>query len=83
MKHELREKAQRILDAAVSDGSENRLPFCVYRDGECIIDAWAGWADFARTRPVDARTVCPVYSTSKGGPAAALTRLVRREGWRP
>lgn len=78
MKHELQEKAQRILDAAVSDGSENSLQFCVYRDGECIIDAWAGWADFARTRPVDARTVFPVYSTSKGVPAAALTRLIEQ-----
>lgn len=71
MEHELQEKAQRILDAAVSDGSENSLQFCAYRDGECIIDARAGWADFARTRPVDVRTVFPVYSTSKGVPAAA------------
>ena len=76
MDQQLQEQAQRILAAAVADGSENSLQFCVYRDGECLVDACAGWVDFAHTRPVDTHTVIPIYSTSKGVPAAAMTRLI-------
>ena len=42
---DLQKEAQRIIDAAVADGSEQSLQFCVYRDGECIIDVCAGWVD--------------------------------------
>lgn len=69
-------RAQDILDAAVARGEENGAQFCVYRDGECLVDACAGWRDFDKTASVDSRTVFPVYSTSKGVPAAALTRLI-------
>ena len=76
MDQQLQEQAQEILGAAVADGSENSLQFCVYRDGECIVDACAGWLDFERTRPINTHTVIPVYSTSKGVPAVAMTRLI-------
>ncbi len=73
---DLQREAQQIVDAAVADGSENSLQFCVYRDGECIIDVCAGWSDFARTKRIDSHTIFPIYSTGKGVPAAALTRLI-------
>lgn len=73
---DLQKEAQRIIDAAVADGSEQSLQFCVYRDGECIIDVCAGWVDAGRTKRVDSHTIFPIYSTSKGVPAAALTRLI-------
>lgn len=76
MNQQLQAQVQRILDDAVADGVENSLQFCVYRDGECLANACAGWVDFARTRPINTRTVIPVYSTSKGVPAAAMTRLI-------
>ncbi len=72
----LQKEAERILAAAVEQGGENSLQFAVYRDGECLIDASAGWIDFEKKRPVNARTIFPIYSTSKGIPAAALTRLI-------
>ena len=72
----LQKEAQRIVDAAVESGAENSLQFCVYRGGECIVDVCAGWVDFERKRRVDPHTVVPIYSTSKGVPAAALTRLI-------
>ena len=71
---DLQREAQQIVDAAVADGSENSLQFCVYRDGECIIDVCPGWSDFARTKRIDSHTIFPIYSTGKGVPAAALTR---------
>lgn len=76
MDQQLQKKSQEILDSAVVNDSENSLQFCVYRDGECLVNACAGWVDFAHTRPVDTHTVFPIYSTSKGVPAAALTRLI-------
>jgi CubicO group peptidase (beta-lactamase class C family) len=76
MDRKLQEESQKILDAAIADGSENSVQFCVYRDGECLVDVCAGWQDFARTRPVDTHTIFPIYSTSKGVPATALTRLI-------
>ena len=73
---DLQNEAQRIVDAAVADGTENSLQFCVFRDGECIIDVCAGWIGFDRRRRVDSHTIFPIYSTGKGVPAAALTRLI-------
>lgn len=73
---ELQRKAQRIVDEAVANGEENSLQFSAYQNGECIVDVYAGWLDFEHKRPIDRHTVFPVYSTSKGGPAAALTRLI-------
>jgi CubicO group peptidase (beta-lactamase class C family) len=76
MNQQLQEQVQRILDTAVADGSENSLQFCVYQNGECLVNACAGWIDYDRTRPIDTRTVIPIYSTSKGVPAAAMSRLI-------
>ena len=38
----LQQEAQRIIDKAVADGSENSLQFCVYKNGECIVNVCAG-----------------------------------------
>lgn len=75
---DLQKEAQRIVDAAVADGSENSVQFCAFRDGECIVDVWAGWQDFERTRGIDRHTLFPIYSTSKGIPATALNRLIEQ-----
>ncbi len=76
MNMELQQQAQRIVDEAVAKGEENSLQFSAYRNGECIVDVYAGWVGFDQARPVDRHTIFPVYSTSKGAPAAALTRLI-------
>lgn len=74
----LQQKAQRIVDEAVANGSENSVQFCVYKNGACIINVCAGYMDFERTRKIDERTLFPIYSTSKGVPATALNRLIEQ-----
>ena len=74
----LQQEAQRIVDEAVANGSENSVQFCAYRDGECIVDVYAGYRDFGKTEKIDSRTLFPIYSTSKGVPATALNRLIEQ-----
>lgn len=53
-------------------GEEQGAGFAVILDGEVVVDLNGGWADRAGTRPWDARTIVPVYSTSKGISALVL-----------
>lgn len=53
-------------------GEEQGAGFAVILDGEVVVDLNGGWADRAGTRPWDARTLVPVYSTSKGISALVL-----------
>ena len=46
MDMKLQTEAQRIVDHAVSSGAEHSVQFCAFRDGECIIDVFAGKKDF-------------------------------------
>jgi CubicO group peptidase (beta-lactamase class C family) len=48
--------------------------FCV--DGDLVVDLVGGHADRARTRPFDARTLTPVFSTTKAVAALLIARLV-------
>jgi CubicO group peptidase (beta-lactamase class C family) len=41
-----------------------------------VLDIWAGHADRARTKPFDARTLTPVFSTTKAIAALLMARLV-------
>lgn len=52
--------------------------FSVVIDGAVAIDLWAGWADAARTRAFDARTLVPVFSTGKAVMATMIARCVDR-----
>ena len=53
-------------------GEEQGAGFAVILDGEVVVDLNGGWADRAGTKPWDARTIVPVYSTSKGISALVL-----------
>jgi CubicO group peptidase (beta-lactamase class C family) len=53
-------------------GGEQGAGFAVLLDGEVIIDLLGGWADRAGTKPWDAGTIVPVYSTTKGIAALIL-----------
>jgi len=57
----VRELFQRHLD----EGLELGAGFAVAVDGELVLDMTGGWADRARTRPFDARTLVPLFSTTK------------------
>ncbi|HEX5775524.1 MAG TPA: serine hydrolase domain-containing protein [Caulobacteraceae bacterium] len=60
------------------DYQELGAALCVYRDGECVVDLWGGFADAGRTRPWEADTLVNVWSTTKGAAALAVARLVDR-----
>ena len=57
-------------------GEELGARFTVVQAGETVVDLWAGSADRARTKPFDARTLVPVFSTTKALAALLIARLV-------
>jgi CubicO group peptidase (beta-lactamase class C family) len=64
--------------AREGDYQEIGAALCVYRDGDCVIDLWGGFADAARTRPWEADTLVNVWSTTKGAAALAVAKCVER-----
>lgn len=76
--HKAQVRVQQLLDRLVNEGHECGLQVAVYKDGRLVVDAWAGLADLATRRPVDGRTLFPVYSTTKGVAATAIHLLVER-----
>src|SRR5687768_17096833 len=52
--------------------------FSVCIDGEVVVDLWAGHADTARTRPMAADTLIPVFSTGKAVMATLIATCVER-----
>lgn len=57
--------------------------FALTIEGEVVVDLMGGFADRAQTRPFDARTLTPVFSTTKAVTAFMIARLVDqgRIGW--
>ncbi len=49
--------------------------FCVYQDGEKVVDLWGGHADADRSRPWEKDTLVNVWSTTKGMMALCVARL--------
>jgi CubicO group peptidase (beta-lactamase class C family) len=71
-------EVERLLRSLVEDGSERGLQVAVYKGGELVVDACAGWADVERTQPVTAETLFPVFSSTKPVAATVAHRLVER-----
>ena len=57
-------------------GEELGARFTLVEAGEVVLDIWAGHADRAQTKPFDARTLTPVFSTTKAIAALLIARLV-------
>ncbi len=62
---DLQARIQPLLDELVASGTELGLQVGAYHHGELIVDAWAGTADAASTKPVDRDTLFTVYSVGK------------------
>jgi len=62
--------------ANFAEGLELGAAFALAVEGEVVVDLHAGWADRARTRPWDARTLAPVFSTTKAVAALLVARAV-------
>jgi CubicO group peptidase (beta-lactamase class C family) len=58
--------------------NEQAARFSVARDGEILIDLWAGQADAAGTTPFAADTLVPVFSTGKAVMATLIAACVER-----
>jgi CubicO group peptidase (beta-lactamase class C family) len=63
---------QGLLDRLVADGKEIGVQVAAWLGEEQIVDAWAGVADRATGREVDADTLFNVFSVSKAVTATAL-----------
>ena len=64
--------------ANFEQGLELGARFTVVQAGETVVDLWAGHADRARTRPFDARTLVPIFSTTKAVAAFLIARAVEQ-----
>ncbi len=67
---------RQTFDATFAAGEELGARFTLVRDGEVVLDIWAGHADRERTRPFDADTLTPVFSTTKAIASVLIARLV-------
>ena len=74
----IQQQAQEILNRATSAIPGSGMQFCAFKDGKCIANVFAGYAEFDYSRKVDENTLFPVYSTSKSVPATAITRLIEQ-----
>jgi len=62
---------QEALEGSLALG-ETGIAVAAYHRGELIVDAVAGIADPATGRPVDERTLFPIFSVTKGVTALAV-----------
>jgi len=78
MSHQLQDSIQTLLNTLVAEGKERGAQVAVYYDGKLIVDAWAGVTDVRTGAPVDADTLFPVFSTTKGLQATVMHMLAER-----
>jgi CubicO group peptidase (beta-lactamase class C family) len=74
------DKVRAVLESLVADGPEIGLQVAAYVDGKLVIDAWAGKADTATSKPVDGDTLFMLSSTTKGVTATCLHLCVEKHG---
>ncbi len=72
------EPVVRAFEQNFEDGLELGAGFSAWLDGELVVDVQGGWADRQQTRPWDASTLCPVYSTTKPIAALVVALMVER-----
>ena len=72
------EKVRAVLESIVRDTPEIGLQVAAYLDGKLVVDAWAGMADTATSKPVDGDTMFMVSSTTKGVTATCMHLCVEK-----
>ena len=78
MNAETNTRVKALLEQLIATGEELGLQVAAYKDGQLVIDAWAGVADPATGRKVDGDTLFTVFSTTKGMLYAAIHILAER-----
>ena len=74
----LNARVHELLQAAIADGRHRGLQAAACKDGELVVDAWAGTMGPGDDRPVQGDSLFSSYSTTKGVAAAALHVLADR-----
>jgi CubicO group peptidase (beta-lactamase class C family) len=75
---DVQSRVQTLLDQLVERDVERGLQVAAYFNGSLVVDAWAGVADPATGRKVDAETLFTVWSCGKGVAATVIHLLVER-----
>ena len=70
------EAVRDAFEANFAADTELGAGFAVLVDGDILVDLQGGWADRQKTKPWDARSLVPVYTTTKGIAALVLGCLV-------
>ena len=71
-------KVQDLIERQIAEGRQLGVQVCAYKDGERIVDAWAGVMGPHDPRPVGPDTLFNCFSTTKGVAATALHILADR-----
>ena len=74
----VQDQMQELLNQLVHDGAERGVQLAVFLGGACVVDAAAGFADVARTKPVTPDTLFPSFSCTKGLMSTLIHQLVER-----
>lgn len=75
---DIQAKVQDLLNRVVAEGRETGVQVAAYHRGRFVVDAWAGVANRETGQRVDAHTLFPVFSTTKGLAATIAHRLAER-----
>lgn len=70
------EPVEREFHALFDEGLEHGARFCLYQNGEPLIDLIGGWADKDNKEPLNAAHLISVYSTGKVAAAIVIAWLV-------
>ncbi len=75
---QLNTKVHDLVDRQIAEGRQLGVQVAAYRNGELIVDTWAGALGPHDDRPVEADTLFNCFSTTKGVAATALHILADR-----
>ena len=64
--------------ANFADGLDLGASLALVQHGKPLLDVWAGWANFRRTRPWTRETIGPLASTTKIATALCLLMVIDR-----
>lgn len=67
-----------LVERQIAEGRQLGVQVCAYKDGQCIVDVWAGVMGPDDPRPVGPDTLFNCFSTTKGVAALALHILADR-----
>jgi CubicO group peptidase (beta-lactamase class C family) len=62
----------------IASGREQGVQFAIYDHGRLVVDAWAGLANPLTGAPVEADTLFPVFSVTKGITSTIVHQLVEK-----